>query len=251
MRRRAAPALTRPVLAGPVLVALLVAGCSSTGTQLGPRLTGSAGPTTAALASPARGAGDRLAALAATAAGGSYAAQYALQAGDGRTVQVVASHLPEGYRVDIVSGAVTDSLIGSSGGTVSCHREAAKASCFQAAGPGARLPDLFDAGVQHVFTDYLSTLSTSASQYQVDDAVPKASPPPAPTSQCFSVGALAGAKAPVVPSGDYCLAASGLPTLVTYGAASLVLQQVLPAPAVSVLTAPASPQPLPPSASPS
>ena len=249
MRRLPAPV---PALAG-ALLAALAAGCASPAPAAGPRVSITASPAAdvaSPLASPVPGAGERLAELAGTAAKGIFAGRYALVAGDGTKATVTVSHLPTGYRVDIVAkDGVTDSLIGSSTGTVSCHTASGRTECFQAAAPGQPVPDLFDAGVQHVFTDHLARLASSVAEYEVDDSVPDVQPPPAPTAQCFSVTPLAGATEPVVPSGDYCLAMSGLPTLITYGSASLTLEQVLPAPADSVLSAPASPQPLPSSSS--
>lgn len=197
------------------------------------------------LATPAPNDAGQLATLAKAAGTSVYAARYQLTTGSGQGAQLTVAHRDGGYRLDITAGTATDSLIGSDTGTVSCHAQDGRTACFQAAGAGQPLPDLFDAGAQHVFTDYLQALATATAQYQVDSTVPTMPPPSTPPSSCYTVTALTGATPPVVPAGTYCLAENGMPTLVTYGSASLVLQQVLPAPAAGVLAPPATPQPLP------
>ena len=228
-----------PLLVLPVL-ALTLAGCSSSS---GPDAFSSQRPSPSTSPSPT--AAERLTALATAAVGATYSASYALTAEDGSKASVTTDHLPTGYRVDIASGKAVASLIGSSTGTVACQTESGKSTCFSVAGAAQPVPALFDAGVQHVFTDYLGALAKDIGSYEVQATEASPAPPPTPPSTCFSVTPSASASSTAVPAGTYCLTEDGVPTVVTYGKANIVLTALNAPPTDARLTPPASPQPLP------
>jgi len=238
-------------------MAALLLGCSSGGTdEPGPRpsSTTSGGLTQAQ---------QQLAGLAGLAAAASYDATYDLDArtGDTGTIRIVA--LPPSYRVDVtLRGAEPSIYIQKSGTVVSCRLKTGKPSCFLVARPGEPVPEIFDPGVQRLFSDAVADLGANPAGYLVDvipseplavgtvpatcfdvrragpSASPSASPDPSPSTAN-----------PVDPTGfetgEYCFADDGLLTRVAVSTGALVLKSRGAAPTLKLFDAPAKPAALP------
>lgn len=217
--------------------ALLLAACTDGSPEAEPT------PTVSPSASPSTDAATTLARLAATSAKSSYSASYTVTgAHPGRAYLV---RTPNGYRFELATGTGTTArramLIRTTAGTVSCTVVPKPVTCLKVAGPGKGVPAVFDAGLQHVFSDYLVLLSRGGPAYTVTDALPGSG-----GGQCFDV-ALAASPAPAgaVAAGTYCFDPDGVPTRVTYPSGSLVLLARGPAPTAKDFVPPTTPKPLP------
>ena len=153
---------------------------------------------------------------------------------------------PTAYRFELTTGSRKTRrqavLIGTSSGTVSCTTLPGPATCFTVAGPGQPVPATFDAGLQHVFSDYLTLLASETSNYTVTASTPKPG-----DFACFDV-ALAASPAPakVVASGTYCFTETGAVSRVVYPSGNAAtLQRMGAAPRGADFNPPVKPQPLP------
>jgi hypothetical protein len=225
-----------------VLPLVLLAGaCTSSHPQPTPSSTES--PSTSPSASPTGDAAAALAALAALSAKSSYSAVYLVRGSSSGTASIVRT--PHGYRFELATGSPNHRrdaiLLQTIAGTISCTVRPAPLTCLRVAGPGKPVPAVFDAGLQHVFSDYLVTLSTPSDVYAVATA------PAGPgDGQCFTVSVTATPPPTnAVAAGTYCFGPSGLPTRVVYPSGRLVLSARGPAPRGSDFVPPATPRPLP------
>ncbi len=243
-----------------LLVAALVAGCSS-GTTDKPT------PTPAASDGLSR-AQVRLAELAGLAARASYDATYDLDArsGDRGTIRIVAA--PPSYRVDVsLRGAEPSIYIQKAGTVVSCRLKSGTASCFLVARPGEPVPEIFDPGVQRLFSDAVADLAADPAGYAVEELPSSASAEGVPPASCFDVrrqnsaaitsgpsstpsaggGATPSASADPAgfETGQYCFADDGLLTRLAVSTGALVLLSRGPAPTSALFDAPARPAALP------
>jgi len=247
-----------------LVVAALLVGCSSGSTdEPGPR-------PSASTSSGLTQAQQQLAGLAGLAAAASYDATYDLDArtGDTGTIRIVA--LPPSYRVDVtLRGAEPSIYIQKSGTVVSCRLKTGTPSCFLVARPGEPVPEIFDPGVQRLFSDAVADLGANPAGYLVDvipseplavGAVPascfdvrRAAPSTSPSAPGDSSPSLSTAN-PVDPTGfetgQYCFADDGLLTRLTVSTGTLVLKSRGAAPTLKLFDAPAKPAALPDLATP-
>lgn len=200
-----------------------------------------------------------LTALAAKAAAAAYAATYDFStAGTKGQLRIYAA--PPRYRVDIVIGPQTAQFYRITAGTVSCGLQVGKpATCALVASPGAKVPDVFDPGVQRLFTEGLDALAKDPAGYAIA-ALPDASAAPGvPGGKCFHIERLADLKtvspgAVTAPgkgfeTGDYCFdPATGVLTAVQVATGTITLTKAPAKPADADFAPPATPQPLVPAA---
>jgi hypothetical protein len=229
----------RRLIALALPLALLTAGCSSSGS---PGASPSATPSESASPTATDAPELTLARLAALSARSSYSASYKVTGAHPGVARIVRA--PTGYSFQLTTSSGryqrTASLIRTPSRTVSCTLLPKPVTCLVVAGPGKPVPSVFDAGLQHVFSDYLVTLSRHGSEYAVTTAVAGTG-----DGQCFVVR-VTGSPAPgAVAAGTYCFAADGLPTRVSYPSGDLVLTKRGPAPKGSDFTPPVTPKPLP------
>lgn len=202
----------------------------------------------------------RLAELAGLAAVAAYDATYALRAASGETGTVRIVARPPDYRVDVtLRGGEPSIFIQRAGSVVSCSTKARRVSCFTVARPGEPVPELFDPGVQRLFSDAVRELAASPASYVVTDAAAPASPNGA---ECFDVrrqapsGSATAAAAPTADptgfeTGQYCFGTDGLLTRVAVTTGTLDLATRGPVPGPDAFAPPATPRALPALPSPS
>jgi hypothetical protein len=222
------------VLAASVALTLVTAACNgSTPTATStPTPTPSATPTVDPLA-----AATALGELASAGAAASYSASYRAEGSSAGTALIFRT--PHAYRFELTThqgGKLRKAvLIRTPGGTISCTVLPRPVTCLLVALRNNPIPALFDAGLQHVFSDYLVALSHPSSTYDIV-SVPVQSPK---DGACFKVTVVATpAPSSAVAPGTYCLAADGLVTRVVYPSGQLVLATHGPGPAYSKFTPP-------------
>jgi len=138
-----------------ISVALVLAACS-----------GSSSPK-ATVTPPA----DALAALAAQGASAVYAATYAFhQISPDTTATVKVWRAEPSFRVDVVAGTTTATLLLTPAGSYSCSISGAKRSCLLVAASGAPVPAPFDVAPANLFSADLHTLATDTAAYDVRTA---------------------------------------------------------------------------------
>jgi hypothetical protein len=222
-------------------------------------------------ASPAPNtARQQLAALASKTAAAAYDATYdfeARTAGGKGTLRIVAMP-PTRYRLDVVSGGKTAQFYDVEAGVVSCAlKPGAPTTCVLVAKKGEPVPDIFDPGVQHLFTTGPKALADNPDGYDVRSLPDAPAVAGLPAGKCFHVERLADLQTlspgTVTPpgegfeSGDYCFdPASGVLTSAKVTSGTLTLSKLGPAPTAAEFEPPAKPVPLPstsatPTASPS
>ncbi|HVE98040.1 MAG TPA: hypothetical protein VNA12_02565 [Mycobacteriales bacterium] len=199
----------------------------------------------------------RLAEMARLAEAATYDATYTLRAASGETGTIRIIAAPPSYRVDVaLRGAAPSSYIQRDDTVVSCTTKAGRTSCFRVAGPGEAVPELFDPGVQRLFSAAVADLAAHPEAYVVADAV-------APTpggeagAACFDVRRTApsGSADPATASptadptgfetGQYCFGTDGVLTRVAVSTGTLDLASRGPAPTADAFVPPASPVALP------
>lgn len=227
----------------PRAAALVSLGLALTACSSSTKPSASPTPTVSPSASPAVSAAVQLARLAALSAKSSYSASYTVTGAHPGRVYVLRT--PSGYRFELATGAGKTArramLIRTTAGTVSCTVVPTPVTCLKVAGPGKGLPAVFDAGLQHVFSDYLVLLSRVGADYTVTEAIAGSA-----GGQCFDVSPVASpAPTGAVAAGTYCFGPDGVPTRVTYPSGSLVLLARGPAPKAKDFVPPVAPRPLP------
>ena len=198
---------------------------------------------------------EQLAGLARTAAAASYDATYdfeARTAGDKGVIRIVTLP-PSRYRVDIVSGGRTAQIYSTEDGVVSCALKAGtQTTCVRVAGKGDPVPEVFDPGVQHLFTTGPAALASNPQGYDVRSLPDAPAAGDLPGGKCFHVERIADLQ-PVSPgtvtpegegfeTGDYCFdEASGVLVSATVTSGALTLSKLGPAPTAAAFTPPATP----------
>jgi len=227
-------------------VALLATVGALSGCSSGRPLAG-ASPSATASNSPTPSPAARLVTLAEAGAGAHYVAHYILRHPHGTAAGTVVIYRAAGsIRVDIGESGHKVIAIFTPHGAYSCVVASGHTTCFVAARPGQKLPSYLDPALERVFTTFLTDLATSPGVYSVtaDGSTPAAGSVPA--GSCFQIGPAPGdAAAPPVTPGRYCLAASGVVTLVRFGSGVLDLASLTGPPTGRQLQPPASPTPLP------
>ena len=233
--------------AGTAIAATVLSGCFGGADPVAPRLAGGLTP-----------AQERLAELAHLAATASYDATYSLRAasGDAGSIRIVVA--PPSYRVDVALTGSAPSLYFQRAGTaVSCSTKASRPSCFLVARPGEPVPELFDPGVQRLFSDAVADLAARPERYVVLRAASSAPSQP-PGTECFDVRRVdeSPAAAPVTDptgfeTGQYCFGTDGVLTRLAVSTGTLTLTKRGPAPTAAVFEPPATPVALPPLPTPS
>ena len=200
----------------------------------------------------------RLAELAGLAAKASYDVTYTVVAATGEqgTVRIVA--VPPSFRVDVIVSGAPSTFIQHGGSTVSCAMKSGRPACLLVARPGEPVPDVFDPGVQRLFTDAVADLAAHPERYVVTTASPTAAPDA--ESECFEVRRLAASASPSPTSdptgfetGQYCFADDGVMTRLSVVTGTLTQAGRGPKPTAALFVPPATPVALPdlPSPSPS
>lgn len=184
--------------------------------------------------------------MARASARASYTADYAVTGAGfaAGPASLRVSVRPPAYRVDLTTADVTSVLLSSGNGPVSCRIGGRPTTCFQVAAKGQPVPELFDAGVQRVFTSYLTTLAGGTVGYVVAEVPPPMPRPGMPAGRCFTVRAATGTR-PTVANGTYCLTEAGMPTSVTFPSGAMTLVRTSAPPEARYLQPPSSPTPLP------
>jgi hypothetical protein len=249
-------AMTARRTASIAVLVLALAACDSG------RGEGRPSPSTTPTPTPTLSADQvELARLATLAARATYDATYTFTATvNGRTGALRIAASPPSYRVDVVTGGSTAVLITTPQRTVSCQVTSRKKSCFLVAGPGEDVPDLFDPGVQRLFSDAVADLAANPGRYTVNQ-VEVTLPAVATPSTCFQVGLApeptgseASSPTPTpttdadptgFEAGQYCFRDSGLLTSLVVSTGRITLRSTAPAPPPSVFAPVAPVQTLP------
>jgi hypothetical protein len=216
-------------------------------------------PSPTASPSPALSADQvELARLATKAATARYDATYGFEAPATTAVgllRIAAS--PPSYRVDITNHGSTSIFLATPARTVSCSiTPAGTRSCFLVARAGEEVPDLFDPGVQHLFSDAVADLGQNPGAYVVRRARNIRLPGGLPDGFCFDVQRAApilGEDPVGFESGRYCFAERGVMMLLAVKTGRITLRTLAgpPGPAVFQPVAPvaalpdATPSPTP------
>lgn len=222
--------MIRPALA----LLLLLTACTSDAPSPEPSAT-----TVTASPSPTLSQEQQdLARLASKVAANRYDAVYGFEAPATRdvgTLRILAS--PPNYRVDITNRGTTSMFIVTPARTVSCSiTPQNKRSCFLVARAGEEVPDIFDPGVQHLFSDAVEDLGANPLAYAVTRAPNVRLPGGLPDGYCFDVRRLApvAGEDPVgFETGRYCFAEQGVLTLLAVTTGRITLRRLGAAPAAA------------------
>jgi hypothetical protein len=230
-----------------ILVALLgaVAGCTRAGP---PRQTPASTPPSTPPAAAVVDARGQLAVRVAAAEDRRYVAAYQLYDGGGRARTVTVVVATDGsWQVDLPGGAMSGradiAVTRNADGLYQCRLGHA-ASCVRVAGPDGSLPADIDPRVQHIFTDWMDTLTDTSAALSV-----------AATSRlhgsrgdCFAVDSNTASLRPPIDPGVYCYDRTGMLTAARVGFGTLLLSTgPAPAPPTAMLPGPvvaADPLPL-------
>jgi hypothetical protein len=116
-------------------------------------------------------------------------------------------------------------------------------ACYKVAAAGHNVPSAYDPLMEHVFTNWLTAMSSRTAAISVFSAAPL----PGSRGTCYSVEPSAASLAPVVDAGIFCFLPDGSITAVKLAAGTLTLEgnQAVAAPTnplpAAVLTTPAAP----------
>ncbi|MDX6275469.1 MAG: hypothetical protein QOJ92_2679 [Frankiales bacterium] len=224
------------LLAASLSLTLLAAGCADSK----PRAVQTPTPTPSETAPPIPAA-TALGQLASLGAAASYSATYVVTGSSPGTARIFRTR--NGFRFELTTGKPGNRrkavLIRTPSGSVSCTIAPTPMTCLLVALGNKPVPPLFDAGLQHVFSDYLVVLSKPSTAVRVSAAVAESPQDGA----CFRV---APTKAPlVVATGTYCIAPDGVVTRVIYPSGQVVLSSRGPAPRAANFVPPVKPIRLP------
>lgn len=161
---------------------------------------------------------------------------------DTGSLRILAS--PPNYRVDITNRGTTSIFLVTRTRTVSCSiTRQNKRSCFLVARAGEEVPDLFDPGVQHLFSDAVADLGKNPLSYVVTRAANIRLPGGLPDGFCYDVDRVE----PVVgedpvgfETGRYCFAERGVMVLLAVKTGRITLKKLGPPP-VAALFQPIAP----------
>jgi hypothetical protein len=123
------------------------------------------------------------------------------------------------YRVDVVRGPTTSTLLTTRRGLVSCRTSPGNRSCYLVSTAAGKPPPLFDPGVQRIFRHSLRRLARSGNGLTVTRSGPVAETRYGP-ARCFAV------RGDLVDRGRYCLLVQGqfqgVPVRVEYRSGTLL-----------------------------
>jgi hypothetical protein len=222
-----AVALTLPALAA----------CSG-GDDAGPRRTTSTSPSASATPTPP---GEVLSGLAAKGVAALFTGTYALDSVDPKQAdaKVTIYRLDSSYRVDVTRKGATSILMTTKDGLVSCQVQASRRTCFLVGAAAKPPPELFDPGLQRLFTTDLVALSRG----EGITVTPAGILPAAGSigsATCYRVSG-----AGVADPGEYCLTDAGVLRRAQFPSGRLELTALSVAPAASAFAPPVKPTPLP------
>jgi hypothetical protein len=188
-----------------------------------------------------------LAARAAAAEDRRFTALYTLDTAGRDQRSVVVTAATDGtWRVDVPGaalGGTADIAIASiEAGVFQCTLTSAArsepATCVRIADQGKKVPNRYDPGVQHLFSDWLNVLTDRQAALAVSAAQPLVRNPAAgvPKGACFAVESIAASLKSPVDAGLYCYADDGVLTGARIGAGTLLLaaQPAAPPPSVDL-----------------
>ena len=151
---------------------------------------------------------------------------------DRGSLRILAS--PPNYRVDITNRGTTSIFLVTRTRTVSCSITALnKRSCFLVARAGEEVPDLFDPGVQHLFSDAVADLGKNPLAYEVTRVANVRLPGGLPDGYCFDVERaepVTGEDPVGFESGRYCFAERGVMVLLAVKTGRITLKKLGTAP---------------------
>ena len=223
--------MIRPALA----LVLLLAACTNGSPDPAPSASPSPTPSASPTLTPEQ---LDLARLANKVVTSRYDAVYVFEAPATRDVgslRILAS--PPNYPVDITNRGSTSIFIVTAARTVSCSiTPQNKRSCFLVARAGEEIPDLFDPGVQHLFSDAVADLGKNPMAYQVTRTPNVRLPGGLPDGYCFDVrrvDPIAGEDPVGFETGRYCIAERGVLTQLSVTTGRITLKKLGPPPAAA------------------
>jgi hypothetical protein len=161
------------------------------------------------------------------------------------------------FRLDVTTDGTTAIFLTSPNRTVSCSVRGTKKSCFLAARKGEKVPDLFDPGLQRLFSDAVKDLAANPLNYAVTSSPNFDLPGKLPTGKCFAVDKAPGAPGGSGPedptgfeTGRYCFSPGGLLTHLSVETGRITMMKISPTPDIKDFNAPAPVKSLPPLPSP-
>lgn len=226
-------------LAAAVALALpALTGCSE---DAEPQSAGTTPPTRSTSATPTPTPAEQvLSGLAAAGVAAQFTGTYALDSiePDRPDAEVTIYRLDSSYRVDVVRGDATSILMTTADGLVSCQVQGKRRTCLRVGEVGQPPPELFDPGLQRLFTSDLAALVRG------DDltVTPSGTLPEEgalPTATCFR------ASGEGVDPGEYCLTETGILRRAQFPSGTLELTELRGAPAATAFRPPVEPTPLP------
>ncbi len=229
---RLAAGLAAVVLALPALAA-----CSG-GDDAAPRRTTSTSPSASATPTPPE---ELLSGLAAKGVAALFTGTYTLDSVDPKQAdaKVTIYRLDSSYRVDVARKGATSILMTTKDGLVSCQVQGSRRTCLLVGDAAKPPPDLFDPGLQRLFTTDLVALArgegitvTPAGILPATGSIGSAT--------CYRVSGTG-----VADPGEYCLTDDGILRRAQFPSGTLELTAVSGPPAASAFTPPAKPTPLP------
>jgi hypothetical protein len=224
-------------LAGVVLALSALAACSG-GDDAAPRRTTSTSPSASASPTPPE---EALSALAAKGVAALFTGTYALDSVDPKRAdaKVTIYRLDSSYRVDVARKGATSILMTTKAGLVSCQVQGGRRTCLLVGDAAKPPPDLFDPGLQRLFTADLVALA-KGDGITVTPAGILPATGPIGAATCYRVSGTG-----VADPGEYCLTDAGILRRGRFPSGTLELTALSGPPAPSAFTPPAKPTPLP------
>jgi hypothetical protein len=223
---------------GATVHALAALAACSGGDDASPRRTTSTSPSASATPTPP---GEVLSGLAAKGVAALFTGTYTLDSVDPKQAdaKVTIYRLDSSYRVDVVRKGATSILMTTRAGLVSCQVQGSRRTCLLVGDAAKPPPDLFDPGLQRLFTTDLVALSRG----EGITVTPAGILPATGTigsATCYQV-----AGADLADPGEYCLTDEGILRQAQFPSGRLELTALSAAPAASAFTPPIKPTPLP------
>jgi hypothetical protein len=227
-----AAGLAAVVLALPALTA-----CSG-GDDATPGRTASATPSATETPAPPE---EVLAELSAKSVAALFTGTYALDSVDPKQAdaKVTIYRLDSSYRVDVARKGATSILMTTRDGLVSCQVQGSRRTCLLVGDAAKPPPDLFDPGLQRLFTTDLAALATGEGITVTPAGVLPATGSIG-SATCYRVTGTG-----VADPGEYCLTDAGILRRAQFPSGALELTALSGAPSASAFTPPAKPTPLP------
>ena len=184
--------------------------------------------------------GQVLSGLAVQGVTAQFTGTYALDSLDPKQpdATVTIYRLASSYRVDVLRGKATSILLTTTEGLVSCQVQGSQRTCLLLGPVGQPPPQLFDPGLQRLFTTDLAALVRGDGL----TVIPAGTLPAAgaiASATCFTVAGTG------VDPGEYCLTDTGILRKAQFPSGTLELTKLSGPPDANVFTPPATPTPLP------